>query len=179
MAKAGGIVRLRGRFKAGSKVALVQVAHEGVLRSEGGRTVSRKKVDEDGSVTFDEGVEVGGRYFIVGQIDGEPVEVRARGNEPDHAEDLLVNSAVVPERQKLADGRWQDELVHPNAVRQGQKAVSVEEPQEREEEAPKRRSSSSTSSAKRPATRKPAAKSSTAKKTTTAKPAARSARKEK
>lgn len=155
MAKQGGVVTLRGRFRPGTRVRLVQVAHEGVLRAEGGDLVAAKKVDGDGVVQFTDGVEEGGRYFIVGQIDGEPHEVRVRANAVGEEDLGLVNHAVDRDRTKLADGTFSDEIVDPRMPR------SVPKP------APK------SSPAKAPA----AKSSARARKSTTAKSASSSARK--
>jgi hypothetical protein len=92
--KKQGRVVLRGRFKAGTDVRLVEVAHEGVFRSQGGREVGEATVDEDGVVEFTSGVVVGGRYLLVGYIDGQPVEVRARGNEITEDEAVLGQAPV-------------------------------------------------------------------------------------
>ncbi len=146
MASKGGAVTLRGRFKPGTLVRLVKVAHEGVLRPEGGELVAAKRVDEDGVVQFVDGVEVGGRYFISGLIDGQPVDVRARGNEPGDEDLGLVNGSVAPERQKLADGRFQDEVVDPRMPRE------IAKPDlEQEKPARPARKSTTAKSAKTPA----------------------------
>lgn len=105
------IVTLRGRFQPGARVKLWQVKDESVLRAEGGELIDEKVVDEDGCVQFSKGVKVGGRYLIVGQREGEPLEVRVRGNAPDDDNSLLTHAPVRPERQKLADGRWADEVL--------------------------------------------------------------------
>lgn len=98
-------VTLRGRFRPGTVVALVEVADERVLRSEGGRHIDRKKVDENGEVRFTNRVKENGRYFIVGLIDGTPVEVRARGRTGDENAGVLEQPPVGTEVRKHADGR--------------------------------------------------------------------------
>lgn len=103
-----GRVALSGRFKPGSVVRLVKVAGEHVLRSEGGEEVDKKRVGEDGRVVFASGVEVGARYFIVGRVNGEPLEVRARGNKAGEVSSL-EDSGVTPDRTRLSDGTWSDE----------------------------------------------------------------------
>jgi hypothetical protein len=106
---ATGHARLAGRFPPGSDVRLVEVDSEVALRSEGGREVDVQTVGEDGVVTFSKGVRVGGRYFVVGLVNGSPLEVRIRGNAA--AEDDAVNAQapVGPDRVRLADGSFADE----------------------------------------------------------------------
>jgi hypothetical protein len=54
-----GQVTLRGRFSAGTVVRLVRVAHEGVLRAEGGEEVDVQTAEKDengvASVSFKKG----------------------------------------------------------------------------------------------------------------------------
>jgi hypothetical protein len=59
-------------------------------------------------VTFSKGVEVGGRYFAVGDVPPGPRrEVRIRGNV---GEDAVNGQAPVgPDRVRLSDGSWSDE----------------------------------------------------------------------
>jgi hypothetical protein len=102
-------VVLRGRFKPGSFVRLVRVAHEGVLRSEGGEEVATATVDEDGEVKFGRGVDEGARYLVSGLIDGFPVEVRARGRAKDDPDITLEQPPVKADRVRLSDGSWADE----------------------------------------------------------------------
>lgn len=102
-------VTLRGRFSPGSQVRLVRVDDERALRAEGGEDVGSKKVDADGVVKFTSGVEVGARYFIVGQVDGSPLEVRARGRAAGDEAEVLEQAPVAPDRTRLADGSWADE----------------------------------------------------------------------
>lgn len=191
---ANGVVTLRGRFKPGARVRLVQVKDETVLRAEGGNELEARTVDEHGCVQF-EGVKVGGYFFLAGQIDGEPVEVRARGKEPDEDNPVLTHAPVRPERAKLASGAWADEIVPATAPREG--IVSAPEmsgmvsrsPEPSPTTQPKRRSAPRKSSPKKAAAKTSAgSKGSAAKKSTaprassstTAKTSARgSARKEK
>jgi hypothetical protein len=107
---ASGQVVLNGRFKAGTEVRLVKVRDESVLRAEGGEEVATATVDDGGRVEFKRGVEVGARYFIVGQVDGFPLEVRARGREAGDESAVLEQPPIGPDRRKLADGRFVDEL---------------------------------------------------------------------
>jgi hypothetical protein len=102
-------VVLRGRFKPGSIVRLVRVAHEGVLRSEGGEEVATAEVDDSGEVKFSRGVDEGARYLVSGLIDGFPVEVRARGRASDDPAVVLEQPPVKPDRVRLSDGSWADE----------------------------------------------------------------------
>lgn len=102
-------VALNGRFRPGTQVRLVKVRDERALRSEGGETVGTAKVDSDGLVKFTSGVEVGARYFIVGQVDGQPLEVRARGRAADDPAEVLEQAPVSTDRVRLSDGSWLDE----------------------------------------------------------------------
>jgi hypothetical protein len=111
-----GQITLHGRFNAGAQVRLVRVEDETVLRPEGGKEVASATVDDDGRVQFKKGVEVGGRYFIVGQRDGFPLEVPVRGRSADDDNAVLSQPPVRPDRVRLADGRWQDEVVGAKRV---------------------------------------------------------------
>src|SRR3954447_24472898 len=105
-----GQVTLNGRFSPGTIVRLVEVDGDHVMRSEGGREVDTKRVDEDGRVQFKSGVEVGARYFVGGIQQGFPLEVPVRGNTAADDNAVLVQPPVQPDRVRLADGRWQDEV---------------------------------------------------------------------
>lgn len=105
---AKGSATLRGRFSPGTVVRLVEVDDGSVLRAEGGREIDRKKVDKDGTVSFKSGVEDGGHYFIVGQQNGFPLEVRIRGN-ADEDGGALPQAPVQGDRVKLSDGSFLDE----------------------------------------------------------------------
>jgi hypothetical protein len=167
MATTKGQVTLRGRFRAGSLVKLVKVAGEHVLRAEGGvEPVAEATVDAAGCVQFTEGVEVGARYLVVGQVDGFPVEVRARGNEPDDENSVLTQAPVQPERQRLSGGQFADEVVPQGAPR------SVPERPADELAARKKASAAR----KRPTAKKAAPKAAPGK-STTAKSASRSTKK--
>lgn len=103
-----GQVKLAGRFPPGTKVALVQVRDETALRAEGGKTVERKRVKDDGTVTFK--AEVGARYFLTGQVNGRPLEVRVTGRKTEASDGSVPEQAPVqPDRVKLSDGSWADE----------------------------------------------------------------------
>lgn len=101
---------MAGRFPPGTRVRLVRVKDESVLRAEGGEEVATAKVGEDGRVQFTEGVDVGGRYFITGYagVDGYR-EVRVRGNAAGEESTVLTNPGFAPDRAKLADGSFADE----------------------------------------------------------------------
>lgn len=105
-----GRVRLAGRFPAGTDVTLVRVRDESVLRSQGGEAVGTATVKKDGTVEFSDGVDVGGRYFVTGYVDGEFREVRARGNAADGSATVLEQPPVGPDRVRLTDGAWADEV---------------------------------------------------------------------
>jgi hypothetical protein len=104
---AKGKVRLAGRFPKGTPVNLVRVSDESVLRSEGGEVVTSKEVGDDGVVEFP--AEVGARYFVVGYVNGTPLEVRARGNESDAPAITLTQPPIGPDRIRLSDGSFSDE----------------------------------------------------------------------
>ena len=110
-------VVLRGRFSPGTIVRLVRVAHEGVLRSEGGEEVGEAKVDKDGEVKFSAGVKENERYFVVGLIDGFPREVRITGRAADDPNSVVEQAPVRPDRVRLSDGSWADEA--PERVKAG------------------------------------------------------------
>jgi hypothetical protein len=109
MASKKGQVTLAGRFPKGTRVELVEVADESVLRSEGGRVVGSARVGEDGTVRFTDGVTAGNRYFIRGLINGRPEEVRARGNTADEESAVLSQPPVQPSPMRYPDGKLQDE----------------------------------------------------------------------
>lgn len=109
MATGKGQVTLRGRFRPGTDVRLVQVRDERVLRAEGGVEVGTATVDDGGAVQFSSGVDVGGRYLVCGYVDGFPLEVRARGREAGDDSELLTQPPIGPDRVRLGDGSWSDE----------------------------------------------------------------------
>jgi hypothetical protein len=111
-----GQVVLRGRFKPGSRVQLVEVAGEHVLRAQGGREVAEGVVGDDGCVAFSSGVKVGGRYFVVGRVDGFPLEVRCRGNRAGEESTALAQEPVRSDRTRLANGAWSDEAPEAEAA---------------------------------------------------------------
>jgi hypothetical protein len=113
---AAGSVTLAGRFPAGTHVRLVQVKDESVLRSEGGKLTATGKVKDDGTVSFRDGVEVGGRYFVVGYVDGVPREVRVRGNRAGEESAVLAQAPQGDARVRLADGSWADEVPDRESV---------------------------------------------------------------
>jgi hypothetical protein len=90
-------VVLSHRFDPNADVTLVQTRGVTQLRAEGGFQVDRRRADDTGSVTFDDGIEAGGYYIATGTRDRMPVEVRARGREVDVEE--VVQPAVQPTRR--------------------------------------------------------------------------------
>ena len=68
-------VRLTGRFPVGTDVELRE--RTGTRFSEGEKIVARKKVGEDSTVTFTDGVVAGEKYWITGRVgDGDDAELR-------------------------------------------------------------------------------------------------------
>lgn len=152
---ASGVVTLRGRFKPGARVRLVRVKDESVLRvGDGSELVASEVVDAEGCVRFAKGVVVGARYFVAGQVDGTPLEVRCRGNRPDEDNSLLTQVPVLPERQKLADGRFQDEVVVAGAPRRAEEHPVGEAPAAEEVPAKKSAGKSTTAKSARGSARK-------------------------
>jgi hypothetical protein len=111
MAKSRARVRLAGRFSPGARVELVEVASEAVLRtSPTDKIVEAKFVDEDGQVEFATNVTDGGRYFVRGQQNGFPLEVRVRGRVPDEDTDSVNSVAPVQtEPRKFSGGEPVDQ----------------------------------------------------------------------
>jgi hypothetical protein len=108
---AKGSVTLRGRFSPGSTVRLVKVEGPHVLRpGPHHETVATEKVDDDGTLSFGKGVEAGARYFAVGQVNGQPLEVRLTGK-TDADEGFLAgyDPSALQTRVRLADGSFVDE----------------------------------------------------------------------
>lgn len=108
-----GQVTLRGRFSAGTVVRLVRVAHEGVLRAEGGEEVDVQTAEKDengvASVSFKSGVDEGARYIATGISDGAPLDVRVRGRAADDPSEVLEQPPIMADRVRLTDGSWSDE----------------------------------------------------------------------
>lgn len=99
-----GAVKLRGRFRPGTRVRLVEVQDERVLRAEGGREVGATTVDKDGVAAFD-GLKLDKRYFIVGHVDGQPVEARVRARENADDAASLVQPPVGTDQTRHAGGQ--------------------------------------------------------------------------
>lgn len=76
-------------------MTLVKVRGSEQLRAEGGEEVDRQRADEHGSVTFP-GAQIGAQYPAVGRLGHHPIEVRARGVQPDDA--AVVQPPVAPDR---------------------------------------------------------------------------------
>lgn len=118
-------VTLNGRFPAGTKVVLVEVSDERVLRSQGGKTIERRKVDEDGHVQFTKNVTVGGRYFVVGHIGGVHTEVRVTGRSADNDNGVLAQPPVRPDVTTTGIGRQPvDSDSEPHGLRLAQEQVA-------------------------------------------------------
>lgn len=108
-----GQVTLRGRFSPGAKVSLVKVDGPHVLRPpDGASPEATATVDKDGCVTFP--ADIDSRYFIVGQEDGTPLAVRARGRADDDPNAVMTGGGVAPERVRLSDGSFLDEAPEPH-----------------------------------------------------------------
>jgi hypothetical protein len=76
----GRVAVSRGVFPEGTRVRLLEMESDRVLRPEVGDPVVASAVaDQLGRVSF-EGSEVkpGGHYFAVGMVDGTPVQARCR-----------------------------------------------------------------------------------------------------
>lgn len=84
-----GIALVAGIFQPKSVVGIYDVPDETVLRAEPYQLVENRVVDDAGNVGFD-GLEVGGRYFVQGYVEGRPVSVRvtALDSEAPEAEPL-------------------------------------------------------------------------------------------
>lgn len=113
MATSAGRATLRGRFTPGSDVRLVKVDGPHVLRpGPGDETVDTQTVGDDGCVTFSKGVTVGDRYFAVGYVHGQPVEVRLTGRTAEQDEGSALagyDPSGVRDRVRLSDGSFLDE----------------------------------------------------------------------
>lgn len=112
MAKSGRLT-LRGRFTPGSNVRLVKVDGPHTLRpGPNDETVDTQTVDKDGTLKFSKGVQVGERYFAVGTVNGQPVEVRLTGRSEDDPGHLAGYEPVTTDRARLGiggTGGWADE----------------------------------------------------------------------
>ena len=100
-------VVLRGRFPVGSRVELVRVRDERVLRSQGGDVIAEQEVEErDGVavVCFEDDVEEGGYYFVRGYARGHFIDVRVRGRSVDEADGAVGQAPQGPVPTTLADG---------------------------------------------------------------------------
>jgi hypothetical protein len=112
MATRKGSARLHGRFTPGSEVRAVHVEGAQVVRpGPQHETVETATVGKDGWVEF-KGLEEGERYFAVGYVNGQPVEVRltaraAESEDASHAE--MYGDSGLRQRTRLADGSWLDE----------------------------------------------------------------------
>lgn len=110
MADKKGRVALAGRFSPGERVRLIKVDGPHVLRPpDGVQPVESKRVDEDGRVEFTKDIEVGGRYFISGYKNGQPLDVRVTGRTEDDPSVVLENAPTPQDRTRLSDGSFLDE----------------------------------------------------------------------
>jgi hypothetical protein len=109
MAKQGS-VRLSGRFKPGTRVALHKAPDgERSLRPGAGEPLDVQKVNKDGEVSFTSGVEVGERNFAVGHVAGHYLQVRLTGREKGEESSVVTQPPVGPDRLRHADGTYVDE----------------------------------------------------------------------
>ena len=127
MAKQSGQVTLRGRFAPGDVVRLVKVAGPHTLRGEGGEEIDTQDVQEDednprvGFVQF-KGLEPGERYLVCGHTSGSYLEVRVTGREADDDQEAFDQAPVGPDRVRLGDGSYLDEL--PEKIDAGDVSVA-------------------------------------------------------
>lgn len=105
MAKDRARVVLNGRFSPGTRLRLVEVRDERQLRpGAGDREVDVQFVDTDGHVEFSAGVTDGGRYFVCGYQNGQPLEVRARGRVPGDEDEVNSIAPVGTEPRTFSSG---------------------------------------------------------------------------
>jgi hypothetical protein len=113
MATRAGKLSLRGRFTPGDTVRLVKVDGPHVMRpGPNDETVDEQRVDKDGTLQFSKGVSVGERYFAVGTVNGQPLEVRLTGRTEDDPGHLAGYEPVSPDRARVGiggTGGWADE----------------------------------------------------------------------
>lgn len=109
-----GQIELAGQFPVGVVVHLWRVAHEGVMRHEGGDLVDTKRVGDDGRLVFRSRVVPGDRYIAFGYVDGQPVQVRARGL-ADGEVSGLGQAPVQADVVRHADGQRVEGVYTPRA----------------------------------------------------------------
>lgn len=107
---AKGSVKLRGRFSPGTRVRYVGVDGPQVLRAPDGAESKDGEVDENGEVEFT-GLDVGERGFIVGNQNGQPLEVRTTARAAGDENTVLTgyDPNALYDRVKLSDGSFLDE----------------------------------------------------------------------
>lgn len=123
MATESARVVLNGRFPAGERVTLIEVAGAHVMRSEGGREIGSAVIGDDQHVEFVAHVVRGGYYFIVGRVNGQLREVRARGK-ADGDNETLTQAPVVQQPTFPAVGHQAP--VPPVTVEPGQAGDAVD-----------------------------------------------------
>jgi hypothetical protein len=107
-------VVLDQRFDPGSTVTIVRVRDERTLRAGGGAAIGTGRADPSGSVTFNAGVEIGGRCLAVGVKDRQPLEVRARADKRDAAR---PQPPVCPDRPRRVRAPARDATSETSARR--------------------------------------------------------------
>jgi len=90
-----GCVVVAGVFPAGTVCTLVKVPDETVLRSEGGEVKGVRTADASGLVGFD-GMGPGDCFFVTGYVNGEYLEVRAKGRTAQEVNEFLSQPPVQP-----------------------------------------------------------------------------------
>ncbi len=107
-----GVVCVAGVFGAGSVVTLIQVPDERVLRPEGHEVIGQRIVDDAGNVGFD-GLEVGGRYFVTGYVNGTYTLCRCLGVEAGAPDSELAQPPIQPTPQSIGTQEAKDVVVPP------------------------------------------------------------------
>ena len=74
-----GSVVLAGLHQPGTVVELFQLPHAGVLRAQGGESVDRKLVSDEGTVTFNNVLDTAIFIAVGTDVYGNPSEVRTNG----------------------------------------------------------------------------------------------------
>ncbi len=88
-----GVVVVAGVFQPGSVVSLVEVESESVMRPGEIGAIEQRLVDDNGNVGF-EGLDVGGRYFVTGYVNGYYVALRAVGTDVSSPDSPLMQAPV-------------------------------------------------------------------------------------
>lgn len=90
---ADGVVVIAGLFQPGSVVTLTRTAQD-VFRAEGGVEVSKRIVDDNGLVGWDE-LDVGAQYVASGYVNGWPVEQPVKATDAEHQSNDLNQAPPV------------------------------------------------------------------------------------